>query len=167
MAADDGQDGDTIPGPPGPGASLTALGARVSLQSTLGIGNATTTVVTWDTLQFDTGGFWNAGSPTVLTAPSTGLYWVSASTNWALASGGERFAAFRVNASAVLIAFECSSLNDVGANSGVCVSALLSLNAGDTVNVAVFQNSGGTLNLAPTVLSSSDQTNTFSIAKLH
>jgi len=102
-----------------------------------------------------------------LTVPSTGLYMVSASSNWGLATTGQRFIAFRVNSGTVLIGIECSSVNNVGANACICVSTLLSLTAGDTVNVAVWQNSGGALSLSPTVLSASDQTNTFSIAKVH
>lgn len=165
---DDGVEGDVgPPGPPGAGVALTALGARVSLQGTQTIANNTTTTISWDTLRFDTGGFFNAGSPTIFTVPSTGLYWVGVSTNWALASSGERFVAFRVNASTDLISFACSPLNDISANAGVSTSVLLSLSAGDTVKVVVFQGSGANLNLSPTVLATTDQTNTFSIAKIH
>jgi C1q domain len=140
----------------------TGLGARVYLAASDSPTNPNTiTPVPFDTAAFDVGGFWVDTAPTVFTVPVAGLYSVAASILWDATSGGERSAFFTVN-SAGIFAGSVAAPGALGVTACNSLSTLLSLNAGDTVSIAVFQNSG--TNAA--VIGSNQQT-TFSIFAVH
>jgi hypothetical protein len=129
----------------GGGGSAASSGARLITGVNVSIPNAAGTMVAWDTAAFDTGGYYGGAHPTRLTAPSTGLYQVSASHYWASSGVGERTCQFAVNGNTTNT-YGIAGLTPP-ADGGVVLTVLLSLTAGDYVECFVFQNSGGALNI--------------------
>lgn len=144
------------------GASNT--GALLRLTANFVVPNTVDTPVPWGSAVFDTGSYFTLVNPTRLTVSATGLYQVSASYFWTGLNpnsgvvyqgfivngvGGTRYALSYVNFA--------SGTFDVSNNASV----LLSLNAGDYVEVIAFQNANLTGAIANT-----ENFSTFSIARI-
>jgi hypothetical protein len=124
--------GNQFPGGVGGGGVVAAIGASVHLNAATQAVTGSLAAITWDTLDFDTSSFWNAGTPTILTAPFTGLYLCTANALFANLASSIFTMTFRKNASALDLGFSAIPSAAVGQNAVHC-SVLLSLNATDTI----------------------------------
>lgn len=110
------------------------------------IANTTMTTISWDTVQFDSDGYWSSGAPTRFTIPP--------------GRGGKHrlFYSFMFQPSAVggreVNVFKNGVLiNDVAETTGtsnyisVCADDVIDLQPGDYIEFQVYQSSGGALNL--------------------
>lgn len=57
-------------------------GALVTRSTDLSVANDTFTVIDWDTEEYDTDGYWAAGSPTKFTIPIDGYYMAGVIVRW-------------------------------------------------------------------------------------
>jgi|HubBroStandDraft_3_1064219.scaffolds.fasta_scaffold55328_3 hypothetical protein len=123
----------------------TAQGARVYLTALFAVGAATEVPVIWDAEDFDTSDFWNAGAPTVFTAPQAGLYLLSASLIWNNAASEFNYVTFQKNASANCYGFSSQINIGNGGNqfAGTALSTLMNLAQGDTVKLIAWNQAGG------------------------
>jgi hypothetical protein len=129
------------------GAGPIAASVHPSANQSINSSASINTAVSFDTVDFDTGAptpFHNAGTPTVLTAPVTGLYLVCASIAWAVVASSQT-AIFFIKNGVFGALFGDSTIGGTGASNANTLTALLSLVAGDTVSVAVFQDSGSAI----------------------
>lgn len=105
--------------------------------------------VSFDTEVFDQGGFWDVGSPTLLTMPEEGLYIFGACAEWAANVTGTRELGFRLDGGTIL------QIDDqpVESNEGATLTPWMNLsyqyrlNAGSTLELVARQESGVALNL--------------------
>ena len=128
-------------------SSTTTIGARVTLGAVQAIPNAAGTAIQFTQAQFDSSGFFDAGTPTRLTVPA-GLGGVYAITGYVLfaASGvGIRQSSIPVNAAATH-AINGPLPGNGAFNNGLPVPLTLALAAGDFVELEAYQSSGGALN---------------------
>jgi len=101
------------------------------------IGNAVQTQVTWQTENFDTH---NAFASNVFTVPSGqgGYYNVGFFINWKDSWSAQVIQYIRVNGSVKATFMEQKTGNEMGEGG----SQILQVNAGDTIDIAVYQPSG-------------------------
>jgi len=104
--------------------------------------------MSWSSVNFDTDVFWSAGNPTRLTVPGAlaGQFIVVAEIQWANNATGYRELTIRKNGSVIL-----ANLQGPAVASGECeqiLTCLLTLAAGDYIELLVNQLSGGSLNTA-------------------
>jgi hypothetical protein len=106
---------------------------------------ATMTTLTFDTESIDIGGYHSSGNPTRGVAPITGVFEVSfaAAYTEVTAAGQQRKGDICVNG--VLQKEFFSTRGAVGDIIGLSGSMILSLTAGDYVEIKVWQNSGSTI----------------------
>jgi len=125
---------------------------RYSTSSAQSIPDGTNTTVNYDTLEVDTHNAVVTGASWLFTAPMSGKYLVTGATRLISATfpaGTGMETNIRVNATNTsLIGTQfvgiLSTTSFSTSNTGACV---LSLAAGDTIDVRVFQNSGGAISL--------------------
>lgn len=136
---------------------VTHRGCRVTHSVDQSIATSTFTSLALDTETYDDGGYHDSGTNTRITIPTGkgGKYLVGGQARFASAGGNQRFIRVLKNGSANVI----SNQNLIGsANvSTVNVNGVVSLAAGDYVELQVFQDSGGAVN----VTASSDFSPTF------
>lgn len=141
--------GDTITisasgGGGGGGGAPQVAAVNLTAPATMTIPDSTITPVAWSGEEFDSDGFWDSAQPTRLTIPDTGFYIVYAELAFPTAStAGDRQIGFLVNG--VFKRWGIAGpggLHRPGASSGV-----LSLTAGQYVEVAAYQNTGSSRNL--------------------
>lgn len=127
-------------------SGLPASGAYVVKSSDQSIPNITPTMVSWATEVFDTGGYFDTGANTRLTVSEDGVYLVQASLGYAPSNTtGYRTTDIYVDGSLH------SQGNALPSSSLYCipkVSAILSLTAGQYVEVQAQQNSGSARNVS-------------------
>ena len=133
-------------------ASGAIPAARVALTSPVAINGGALTV-SWQQEDFDTANLFDAGSPTLMTAPVDGLYQVDVSvllTALTAGSGGD----VRIGIAGAGFTQAGSQAHELSGSVALAASALLALNAGQSVNVRVTTNSGGSPGLggSPNVL---------------
>lgn len=125
------------------------VGARVEKtaghdQAVASVAAYTVTIV-YDTVDFDSGGFWSAGNPSQLITPFTGIYTVSAHVQFAPSAAGNRFVRIIRDLNVVL-----AELQVPAAVGGIQWEETLTTTAhilnGANVEVIVGQDSGGALN---------------------
>ena len=128
--------------------------------------SANTVLNTWNTVDFDTSGFFNAGTPSILKVPFAGIYWVHANISCAQNGSGNttNFYSFRVNGVNTLLGFKSFSFNAVNQNACVSISALVQAAANDTYEVLVQQATGVNQNYGPLVAAN---THNFMMLGLH
>lgn len=136
-------------GPQGaPGNDLQFTGAaRVFHSVAQAVPNNSTTVLSFDSEAFDTGGFHSTTTNNDrLVAPRRGFYQVSANVSWEIAAGDREIRILKGGSSNVTVADA-----ETPANSGQFtrqnLSGLTLMEAGDFVIVAANQLSGGSLNI--------------------
>jgi hypothetical protein len=121
---------------------------RVTASANQSIPNAADTAVTFDLVQYDDESMFDAGSPTLLTAPParSGWYHVSAAVQWANSSAGMRRLTLRVNGTDE---YESETRGASADHDDIrsAVSGLVPLHDGDYVEVLAYQDSGGALNV--------------------
>lgn len=76
--------------------------ARVERTTSQSIPNNTITAISFDTENFDTGGFWTVGSPTRLTVSEEGLYMFGGCVLWPANTTGTRELGLRLNGTTIL-----------------------------------------------------------------
>lgn len=124
-------------------------GCRVRMSAAQTLSNTTQTQITaWDTEDFDTDAFHdNATNPGRLTAPFAGYYLVVAHLVFAANATGQRKVIIRGSKEA---GEQVNPANTQGTErTGVSVSGIVSLTAGQYLYVAGFQGSGGNLDVQP------------------
>jgi hypothetical protein len=119
--------------------------ARVTRSSAQGIPDSSNTSLAFDQERYDTAGVHdNATNNSRLTAPTPGIYAVTAQFTWGGSAGtGSRFAGLMKNGS-TLIARSQELPGDDDEN----ITTQVRLVAGDYVEVLVLQTSGGSLDVA-------------------
>lgn len=117
-----------------------AYGARVTKSAVQSIPDATDTVVTWNTREYDSRGFWSSAATSVLTARETGLYYLFASSTWAGNSTGIREIQLLVDG---VILTEDRRTASAASQATIGIGAYLKV--GQQVSVQVRQTSGGPL----------------------
>lgn len=131
------------------GASLKSTGVLIPVTS-----NADLTVVTvlpFTQALYDSGGFFNIGSPTRLTIPETGKYIVGFSCVFEYNINGQRAAYVRKNGVATILK-EIYFASQNGATDAQTLRGqrVKRLAAGDYLDLAVAQDSGSTLQILNT-----------------
>lgn len=129
---------------------LAVIGASVSRPNTspqaCGSSTGWGVTISWTTEAFDTGGMWDAGDPTKLTAQRSGLYVVNLSGSFVANATGDRQARILLNGATELAQVQ-------GRAPGTFywtgfVATVVSMQVGDYVEAQMGQNSGGNLNTA-------------------
>ena len=123
-------------GATGPAAGGGGPAARITRSTDQALPDSTTTTVVFDTVVFDTGGFFSLLNPERLTAPVSGKYQIGAQVRMnAAATAGDRQIYIRVNGSD-LVAIAVSNISPGGlVVIDLNLSTLYHLNAGDFVEV--------------------------------
>ena len=124
------------------------IGVSCSKSSTQSINNATWTVVTFNTEQFDTNNFHdNSSNTSRITIPTGrgGYYLLSGTLTFASNATGARGVQINKNGSQLFNPTFITTVN--GFDSSYPFSLTISLVGGDYVEVLGYQNSGGALNL--------------------
>lgn len=136
-----------------PTAALLQYNAAVAGEAwrstNLSLAPSTPTAVTFDTAIFDTSSFWSAGSPTRLTLPRTGIYFVWAKGE--VDSGGSMFLKVRLNGT-TMISGDRMSVTLAGLGIGLNDAFGYSLTAGDYLEL-IAEMSGGTANVVSSTIS--------------
>lgn len=129
-----------------PPSTVTFSGARVTHDSgsPQSIPNNSITAVTWATEAHDVGGYFDAGSPTVFTAPQDGYYLLTASLGFASNGTGVRAAWIQATTGQVAAA---TTLPVTGFATAMSLSGVAFLTAGQTARVDGYQTSGAGLNV--------------------
>ena len=139
----------------------TAQGIRLTRSSSAqSIPNATSTLISWDTIVYDTtsgpsnldGVFWDSGTPTDIIIPSTGTYGIAASANFNTSSIGLRSLTILGNSGTTTIAFDRNDAPSGGDTTVVHTVGFYKLSKGTVVTVGVLQTSLGSLNLNASTL---------------
>ena len=132
----------------------TIPGARVQRDTAITIPSASaSTVLSYDTTDFNVGGVFDTTKPTRMTAPVAGRYLITASVRWDSNANGRRVVALNVNYPATGWAqIARSSVSGYWATTPAfypeqTAQAIYKLNAGDYAEVWVAQDSGSTLDL--------------------
>lgn len=123
---------------------LNDYSAKVLLSNDLSINSATETAVTWETSAWNIGSMWSSGvTPTRITVAVTGFYELCGTINFLSDSTGSRRVSYRVNGTTT----HCLSNRPATDNGPTYVDYydVVSLTAGDYVEILVFQDSGGAL----------------------
>jgi len=115
--------------------------------SNVTIPNGTWVALSWDTKDFDTGGFWDSASPTHLTIPEQGHYQVGGA--WSISSGDLSSDARLITMVRVNGTDYCSS-GELHAFAGEfatvsMVSKILYLSKDDYIEILAYQNSGSSV----------------------
>jgi hypothetical protein len=138
-------------------SAATPPAARVLLQSNQSVNNNQVTTVNWGFEDFDSADMHdNASNNSRITVPEDGIYLISAQVNWTAVDLGDRLLVIYENGNT----FPSLSHSDDGPDNTSGVSGVLSLSAGDFVEVKVFQSSGSTVSI------SSSAQSQFSVVKL-
>jgi hypothetical protein len=133
----------------------TIPGARVRRTAAFPVpGNLSgSSVLSFDTTDFNIGGVFDAAQPSRMTAPIAGRYLIVATARWAPDNAGRRTLALVVNGTAPQIAR--SNVSAYSTNSNLApeqtAEAIYKLNAGDYVVVWAYQDSGSVVDLLTAV----------------
>lgn len=125
-------------------------GAILSKSSPQELANNTPEILTWDTAEVDTGGFWNAGNPTRITIPS-GVSRVRfyAGAQWeALGSAGPRTIELVKNSATFAGAVSerrVTTANVLDEAMNCMVSGVIEVAAGDVYEIQAMQTNGSTV----------------------
>lgn len=124
--------------------------ARVYHNANISIANNTTTVLPFNSENFDTDNIHDtATNNTRLTCKTSGKYQITANVAWALGTGGRRGVNIKLNGIAFnyIASQESSPQPDNVGYAVQNVTTLYNLNVGDYVEVEVYQSSGASLNI--------------------
>jgi hypothetical protein len=133
-----------------PSTTPTAVGASAYKSGTQSIGNATFTAVTFNTEWFDTDAFHdNSTNTSRFTIPSGkgGKYLISAMITFAANGTGRRLARVRLNNTTSIAECEAPPSGTQDTSITLQSTVMLSLVAGDYIEMSAYQASGGSLDL--------------------
>lgn len=125
-------------------------GARVRhANSAITTTSGATAVLTWDTVDFNVGGVWDASKTNRLTAPVAGRYLIVASVRWTANTTGRRTIAIEVNGTSQIARSNISAYWTGGGDLAPeqAAQTIYKLNAGDYVEVWAYQDSAVNLDL--------------------
>jgi len=130
--------------------TITAAGslpnARIYNTNATAIMSSYTTTLDFTNARWNTSSMFNAStSSSRLTAPTAGIYDISASVNWGANSSGFRELDILYNGVTKIVSSRVPAMS--GTSTSQAVSTQYKLNVGDFVEVQVFQNSGSDLNV--------------------
>jgi hypothetical protein len=139
------------------------IGADIYNNANISIPNNAnpTTILTFNSVRFDTGGFYDAGNPERLTIPVDGWYVVAGNIFFDPNSTGIREVCFKMNATATTLAVQ-EQLAAGSSNTRFSIAIVRYFVAGDYVIMVAYQSSGGALD----VIYSNKQSPEFTIALL-
>jgi len=131
------------------GIKTAAPSAKALINASQSIANNTDTLVTMNTVAWDTDGMFNATNPFEFTVNTPGKYLVSIQTSWPPNATGMRAGKvyLNVNSNAALISSSGVNATVGGFDTIQTSTAVWNAVAGDTVRFGVFQTSGGALNI--------------------
>lgn len=116
------------------------------------LANATYDQISWTSVISDTGGFFNAGTPTYITIPETGWYEIHVHTEFDPSAGGGLRESYAEKA--IALPWQNLLLDSrvavTGASTNISMDRQVHLLKGEKVYVTVWQNSAGPLNVNPT-----------------
>jgi hypothetical protein len=125
------------------------IGARVYHNAAQAITTATITYLNFNSERYDVGNLHDTvTNNSRLTAPVSGKYVITTSIFYASNATGVRYLAIEHNGT-LTIAFDTRGAVS-GDITGITISTIYNLSAGDYVRVWVYQNSGGNLNVSST-----------------
>jgi hypothetical protein len=132
--------------------AVVTYGCRAYHSTTQSISNAVFTAVLFNSEDYDTGGFHSTVTNTSrFTVPSGagGLYLITANILFAANATGQRVLQVRLNggSSGIAAIIGQQIVPSATYSSVVMVASILTLNAGDYVEVFAYQDSGGALNI--------------------
>jgi hypothetical protein len=112
----------------------------------LSIGTSTFVAVTWQTVDVDNDGMFDAGTPTRITAQTPGWYQLTGAVAFAASAAGLRTAQYKRNG---VDLFRCINALAVGASffTELPFTGVVRLEADDYVEAIVWHNVGSALNL--------------------
>lgn len=125
-------------------------GCRIYNSGTQSINNATDTVLTFDSEEFDSDAYHSTSSNTSRITIPTGLggkYLVGCKVEFAGNATPARFVRFLKNGASVRASMVTEPSPTAATTADLMAETILDLAAGDYVEVLVFQNSGGPLNV--------------------
>ncbi len=134
----------------GAAAAASFVGCRLYKTGAQTISNATTTAITWNAEVFDTDSFHdNVTNNSRITIPSGkgGKYIFGAQWTWAGNTTSFRTAYFTVNGAQDKEAYSTIDPSVYSGRANYVLQDVLSLSAGDYVELKCYQNSGGNLNI--------------------
>lgn len=128
------------------GATFAAVHASCRVKKTSGttITTGLDTDVSFVTEDWDDAAFWDGGTPTRLTAPTTGVYLIIMATDWDSQTTGNRYLHIRHSADGNI-----RSVTQGGSpgDAHQCASIVYKMTAGQYVELRVFHNQGGNATL--------------------
>jgi hypothetical protein len=117
------------------------FGASLTHSVTQATQTATTTVLSYNTVEFDTGGLYDPANATRLTAPTDGIYLVTFNMRWNTVSGGQRYTDIYLNNTRIICqSAQMSQTGETAVPSSI--STIIKLSAGDYVETRLYQESG-------------------------
>lgn len=129
------------------GGSVTTRSVRAKKSADTSINNDTTTLLTWDQEDFDTGSMHdNATNPSRLTALNAGKYIVGVNIGWDPSGTGRRYVNVRKNGTTTVGELISSPQMSAVFDLTQQLTTLVDMAANDYVETLVLQTSGGALN---------------------
>lgn len=126
--------------------TVSAQGVDVQRTSNQAISLNTETTITFEQENRDDNGFWAGGSPTRITAPNTGWYFLSAAVRWDTgAATGDRRAKWRLNGTTDRFGNNFTAVG--AANATNIANALVYMTAAEYAELRVFQSGENPLNV--------------------
>jgi len=132
-----------------PSSTVTFSGVDVRKTTSQSISNATFTLLTWNSEEYDTSSYHdNSTNNSRLTVPTTGYYLITGVIDVAANATGNRLLEIRKNGAGGQISYLFSVPPTTAANGFVPqMSYTLKLTAADYIEAYFYQNSGGSLNV--------------------
>jgi len=120
-------------------------GARLYGNANQSIPNNNVTTLSFSTVTFDQGAFWNIANPDRLTISIPGVYWIGGAVEFAANANGVRAIGIRLGG-ATIIAWSLIDNPGAAPQPSMGISTLYPLVAGNYLEIIVYQNSGAPLN---------------------
>ena len=119
------------------------------------IGNSSSTLCSFTAAEYQrtSGDMWVVGDPTKITIKTTGKYIITSNMSWATNATGIRAAYITKNGSSFSPLVESQVSAASASTTQLSVSSIVSLAAGDTIELRAYQTSGGNLNIENSRLS--------------
>lgn len=140
------------------------ISARLVLPADQSIADATYSHLSW-IVNLDTGNFFDAGSPTLITIPQTGWYFIKTTVIWDVNGTNLRETFIGELTSEVPRVWD-SRLAVNAAQTVVSLSDISYYSVGQNLRVGVWQNSGGNLNVLKERAPTSTLVSIFSVVKI-
>jgi hypothetical protein len=139
----------------------TGQGARLGRATSVAAGNGALVAIPFTDVVFDTDACFNAGSPTLLTCKTAGVYVISATVFWsAVVATGEWVTSIQVNS--LDIADQGVNNPPSSGSPRQSLTAIYKLAVNDAVRLTVYQNTGA----SQSVLGAADRTPTLAMVRV-